>query len=59
MLEQLRSIDKARLRGFIGYVDDEIMDGINKAIAISTGLEEIRQLGEDHTNDFLKGISND
>lgn len=40
MLEQLRTIDKRRLKGFIGYVDEEIMDYIDTALGISVGLEE-------------------
>ena len=36
--EQMRTLDKRRLKGFIGAVDDEAMAQINKAIAISLGV---------------------
>ncbi|MDR2357917.1 MAG: type II toxin-antitoxin system PemK/MazF family toxin [Oscillospiraceae bacterium] len=38
LLEQLRTIDKTRLRGFIGALDGRDMRGINAALAVSVGL---------------------
>lgn len=36
--EQMRTLDKRRLKGFIGIVNEEEMKQINKAIAISVGV---------------------
>lgn len=41
LLEQIRTIDKKRLREKIGHLDDELMDKVNEAISISFGLAEI------------------
>lgn len=38
LLEQIRTIDKKRLREKMGSVDTDYMDKINKAISISFGL---------------------
>lgn len=38
LLEQVRTIDKKRLKEKMGTVDDSSMDAINKAISISFGL---------------------
>lgn len=38
LCEQIRTIDKTRLLGKVGLVDDEIMKKINKATIISLGL---------------------
>ncbi|HBT63989.1 MAG TPA: Growth inhibitor [Ruminococcaceae bacterium] len=46
MLEQIRTIDKRRLKNFIGCVDDEVMDYIDEALGISVGLEEERHPDE-------------
>ena len=35
MLEQVRTIDKSRLLGYIGKVDDDTMQKIDKAVKIS------------------------
>ena len=41
LAEQIRTIDKSRLRDKIGHIDDEkIMAKINNAIGVSFGLEE-------------------
>jgi len=37
MLEQLRTIDKMRLENYVGRVDAEVMEKIDKALFISTG----------------------
>lgn len=41
LLEQLRTIDKQRLREKIDHLDDEIMAKINEAIEISVGLRDL------------------
>ena len=40
LLEQVRTIDKARLRGYIGTLDSQTMSEIDKALVISVGLQE-------------------
>jgi mRNA interferase MazF len=41
LLEQLRTIDKVRLRNRICTLDDEVMKRVNRAAEISLGLLEI------------------
>ena len=43
LLEQIRTIDKRRLKEKIGHLDDHLMDKVNDAISISFGLEEMEQ----------------
>ena len=38
LLEQIRTIDKKRLKEKIGRLDDELMNKVNEAISISFGL---------------------
>ena len=38
LLEQIRTIDKRRLRERIGRIDDELMDSVNDALSVSFGL---------------------
>jgi len=38
LLEQIRTIDKRRLREYIGTLDDVTMNEVDKALAISVGL---------------------
>ena len=41
LLEQLRTIDKSRLKERIGHIDDEkIIDKVNNALGVSFGLGE-------------------
>lgn len=40
LLEQIRTIDRRRLKSFIGSVNSEIIDYIDEALGISIGLEE-------------------
>lgn len=35
MLEQLRTLDKSRLEGLVGVLDEETMSAVDKAISIS------------------------
>ena len=39
LLEQIRTIDKRRLREHMGHVDDHLMNQIDSAIAVSFGLQ--------------------
>jgi mRNA interferase MazF len=41
LLEQIRTIDKKRLREKIGHLDDELMEKVNDAITVSFGLVEM------------------
>jgi len=41
LLEQIRTIDKRRLKDKIGRLDDDLMSVVNEAISISFGLTEI------------------
>jgi len=41
LLEQIRTIDKKRLREKIGHLDEELMDKVNNALEVSFGLSEI------------------
>ena len=38
LLEQMRTIDKKRLKEKMGHLDDNIMNEVNSAIAVSLGL---------------------
>lgn len=41
LLEQIRTIDKRRLKEKIGHLDDELMQKVNEALAISFGLVDL------------------
>ncbi|MCI8520434.1 MAG: type II toxin-antitoxin system PemK/MazF family toxin [Clostridia bacterium] len=41
LLEQIRTIDKRRLRERIGRIDDGLMESVNNALSVSFGLGEI------------------
>jgi len=41
LLEQIRTIDKKRLREKTGHLDDELMDRVNEALSVSFGLADI------------------
>ena len=41
LLEQIRTIDKARLKEKMGHLDDNVMDRVNNAITVSFGLGEV------------------
>ncbi len=43
LFEQLITIDRRRLRGYVGSVDDYVMEHSEKALRISLGLEEVRK----------------
>lgn len=40
LLEQIRTIDKTRLREKMGHLDDVLMQRVNNAITVSFGLDE-------------------
>ena len=41
LLEQIRTIDKKRLKEKIGRVDDKVMEKVNDALIVSFGLIEV------------------
>ena len=41
LLEQIRTLDKRRLRQFVGHLSEDVIQRINKAAAISIGLDMI------------------
>ena len=41
LCEQIRTIDKSRLRKYVGYLNETKMSEVNKALAISLGLPGI------------------
>lgn len=40
LLEQIRTIDRKRLREKIGHLDDDLMEKVNEALQISFGLAD-------------------
>ena len=46
LLEQIRTLDKRRLKEKMGHLDDTVMDHVNTAIAISFGLGSPREDAE-------------
>ena len=53
LLEQIRTIDKSRLREKVCHLDDEILSRIDKALCVSLALED----GCRNTEIFHKGAS--
>ena len=52
LLEQIRTLDKRRLKEKMGHLDDKMMTEVNNAIAVSFGLSENgadRQLSAEYT----------
>lgn len=47
LLEQIRTLDKKRLKERMGHLDDDVMDRVDLAIAVSFGLGE-RKYVNDH-----------
>ena len=39
LLEQVRTLDKRRLKEKMGHLDDEVMSAVNSALAVSFGLD--------------------
>ena len=46
LLEQIRTLDKKRLKEKMGHLDDDVMSKVNSAIAVSFGL--VGEMGERH-----------
>ncbi len=61
LLEQIRTLDKKRLREKMGHLDDDIMEEVNNAIAVSFGLHEgirepMQASGREHASDSGKAL---
>ena len=41
-MEQLRTIDKMRLRGYVGKLDEDALIKLDEVILISTGVQKIK-----------------
>ncbi len=39
MLEQIRTIDKARILGYVGQADEKTMESVDRAITLSFGIQ--------------------
>ena len=50
LLEQVRTLDKRRLKEKMGHLDDEVMGMVNSAIAVSFGLAEQQESPETRQN---------
>lgn len=62
LLEQIRTLDKKRLREKMGHLDDDIMEEVNNAIAVSFGLHEgirepMQAASREHSPDTAKSPS--
>lgn len=44
LLEQIRTIDKQRLTGFVGHLDTTSMQQVDEAIVVSFGLQYLEEL---------------
>ena len=51
LLEQIRTLDKRRLREKMGHLDEEVMEEVNNAIAVSFGLHEGIRRGEESSHE--------
>ncbi|EFE14180.1 type II toxin-antitoxin system PemK/MazF family toxin [Clostridium sp. M62/1] len=56
LLEQLRTLDKRRLKRYIGKLKKSSMNEVDRALAISVGLSKLLCYKKDHSeqNDALK-----
>ncbi len=49
LLEQIRTIDKKRLKEKMGHLDENVMNAVNDAITISFGLSEGAEVAKTHS----------
>ena len=59
LLEQIRTLDKRRLKEKMGHLDDGIMAEVNSAIAVSFGLGEIESAADVRSADASADIDKD
>jgi mRNA interferase MazF len=50
LLEQIRTIDKRRLRDYVGALEVDDMSAVDKALAVSVGLKNEKMGGTHHAN---------
>ena len=48
LLEQIRTIDKRRLKEKMGHLDEKLMDKVNDAISVSFGLSAMQQQAQNY-----------
>ena len=48
LLEQIRTIDKVRLKEKMGHLDDYVMNNVNEAISVSFGLSPSTTQAQEH-----------
>ena len=41
LLEQVRTIDRSRLRDYIGHLDEPVMRAVDQGLAVSLGMEPV------------------
>ena len=52
LLEQIRTLDKRRLREKMGHLDDDMMSVVNSAIAVSFGLDQSEDEQRQHHSEL-------
>ncbi len=50
LLEQIRTLDKQRLKEKMGHLDEAMMNNVNTAIAVSFGLGEAQAVSAEHSS---------
>ena len=58
LMEQIRTIDKKRLKEKIGHADEELMQRVNKALSVSFALENGYNICANPRERYLKGAWN-
>jgi hypothetical protein len=57
LLEQIRTLDKKRLKEKMGHLDDTVMKEVNEAITISFGLSQRTYLDTEEQSDIPSVIN--
>lgn len=57
LLEQVRTLDKRRLKEHIGHLDDNTMQKVNTAISVSFGLSAQDYTVEDKSESYAQGVA--
>ena len=57
LLEQVRTLDKRRLKEHIGHLDDNTMQKVNTAISVSFGLSAQDYTVEDKSESYARGVA--
>ncbi len=59
LLEQIRTLDKRRLKEKMGHLDEGVMNEVNTAIAVSFGLGDGAAVAARPIHDTTEGVSGD